>query len=69
MKTIPILLFLICASLFSATGDTTLNVDLNFDGKKETVKLSHKGDEQDFTLQINDAIAKANGTVKPTYPR
>lgn len=59
MKTISILLFLISSGLFASTGDTTLNVDLNFDGKKETVKLTHKGEEQDFTLQINDAVAKA----------
>lgn len=56
---ILILCFLFLSSvIYSSTADTTVKIDLNFDGREETVKLIHKGEEQEFTLRINDAEFK-----------
>lgn len=58
MKIILLFLFVISSVAFSATADTTVKIDLNFDGKEETVKLLHKGEDQEFTLRINNAEYK-----------
>jgi hypothetical protein len=52
------LLFIFALNIFSSTGDTTLKIDLNFDGKEETVKLFHKDEAQEFTFRINNAEIK-----------
>jgi hypothetical protein len=59
MKVLLVSLFLLLAvNSFSSTADSTLKTDINFDGKQETIKLTHKDDEQNFTLRINDAEIK-----------
>lgn len=48
-----VLLFL-GAGLYSKTADSTLNIDLNFDSREETVKLKYVPDNLDFTLSVNN---------------
>lgn len=52
------LIFVLSLNVFSSTSDSTLKADLNFDGQKETIKLIHTGEAEQFTLRINDAEIK-----------
>lgn len=47
------LLFL-SACVYSNSADSTLNIDLNFDSRDETVKLKYIPDNLDFSLTINN---------------
>lgn len=66
MKTFPLFLALFFSiSVFASTADTTLNYDINSDGKEETIKLQHKDDDQSFVFSINDV--KLNGKFDYAY--
>jgi len=53
-KLIFTFLLFIGTGIYSKMADSTLNIDLNFDSREETVKLKYVLDNLDFTLSVNN---------------
>jgi hypothetical protein len=58
MKTLRITLLLALIAFQSLARDTTVVLDVNFDGTDEVIKLHHAGENEPFELTINNKTIK-----------